>query len=89
MGAPGAVAVLQRKKLSAIADPVERDRVRAELEADYTERLCSPVVAAERGYVDDVIDPHDTRRLLTAGLAALQTKRAAPASRAKHSNSPL
>ena len=89
MGAPGAVAVLQRKKLAAIADPDERARVRAGLEADYAERLCSPAVAAERGYVDDVIDPHDTRRLLTAGLAALRTKRAMPRSRAKHSNTPL
>jgi acetyl-CoA carboxylase carboxyltransferase component len=46
-------------------------------------------VAAERGYVDDVIDPDDTRRLLVAGLAALRTKRATPASRAKHTNTPL
>ena len=89
MGAPGAVAVLQRKKLGAIADPDERTRVQAELEADYTERLCCPAVAAERGYVDDVIDPNDTRRLLTAGLAALRTKRPTPASPAKHSNTPL
>ena len=89
MGAPGAVAVLQRKKLGAIADLEERGRIQAELEAEYTERLCSPVVAAERGYVDDVIDPNDTRRLLVAGLSALRTKRAVPASRAKHSNTPL
>ncbi|HEV2760037.1 MAG TPA: carboxyl transferase domain-containing protein [Acidimicrobiales bacterium] len=89
MGAPGAVAVLQRKKLTAIDDPEERARVQAALEADYTERLCSPVVAAERGYVDDVIDPADTRRLLAAGLLALRTKRATPPSRAKHSNTPL
>ena len=89
MGAPGAVAVLQRKKLGAVTDPEERARVQAELEADYTERLCSPVVAAERGYVDDVIDPNDTRRLLVAGLGALRTKRATPAPRAKHTNTPL
>jgi acetyl-CoA carboxylase carboxyltransferase component len=89
MGAPGAVAVLQRRTLSAIADPQERAKVQAELEADYTQRLCSPAVAAERGYVDDVIDPQDTRRLLTAGLAALRTKRATPRSRAKHTNTPL
>jgi acetyl-CoA carboxylase carboxyltransferase component len=89
MGAPGAVAVLQRKKLSAIADPAERAHVQARLEAEYTERLCSPVVAADRGYVDEVIDPVDTRRLLTAGLAALRTKRATPRSRAKHTNTPL
>jgi acetyl-CoA carboxylase carboxyltransferase component len=89
MGAPGAVAVLQRKKLGAVADAAERARLQAELEADYTRRLCSPAVAAERGYVDDVIDPLDTRRLLIAGLAALRTKRALPPSRAKHSNTPL
>lgn len=89
MGAPGAVAVLQRRKLSAIDDPTERARAQADLEAEYTERLCSPVVAAERGYVDDVIDPVDTRRLLTEGLVALRTKRATPGSRAKHSNTPL
>ncbi len=89
MGAPGAVAVLQRKKLSAIEDPAERARVQAELEADYSARLCSPAVAAARGYVDDIIDPLHTRRLLTAGLAALRTKRATPPSRAKHSNTPL
>jgi acetyl-CoA carboxylase carboxyltransferase component len=89
MGAPGAVAVLQRRRLSAIADPAARAQVQAELEADYTARLCSPVVAAERGYVDDVIDPADTRRLLTAGLVALRTKRATPQSRAKHTNTPL
>ena len=89
MGAPGAVAVLQRKRLGAIVDLDERARVQAELEADYTERLSSPVVAAERGYVDDVIDPLDTRVLLIAGLAALRTKRATPPSRAKHSNTPL
>lgn len=89
MGAPGAVAVLQRRTLSAIGDPTERARVQAELEAEYTQRLCSPVVAAQRGYIDDVIDPLDTRRILTEGLAALRTKRATPASRAKHSNTPL
>ncbi|MDQ4068572.1 MAG: methylmalonyl-CoA carboxyltransferase [Actinomycetota bacterium] len=89
MGAPGAVTVLQRRKLAAIEDAGERARVQAELEADYNERLCSPVVAAERGYVDDVIDPNDTRRVLVAGLSALRAKRQTPVSRAKHSNTPL
>jgi acetyl-CoA carboxylase carboxyltransferase component len=89
MGAPGAVAVLQRRKLAAVEDPEARARLKAELEADYTERVCSPAVAAQRGYVDDVIDPLDTRRILTAGLAALRNKRATPPSTAKHSNTPL
>jgi acetyl-CoA carboxylase carboxyltransferase component len=54
--------------------------------------LCTPAVAAERGYVDDVIDPLDTRRVLAAGLASLLTKRATPAGGrvpARHSNTPL
>ena len=89
MGAPGAVAVLQRRKLAAVADPEERARVQAELEAEYAARLCTPEVAAQRGYVDDVIDPAETRRLLGAGLAGLRTKRATPRSRARHSNTPL
>jgi acetyl-CoA carboxylase carboxyltransferase component len=89
MGAPGAVAVLHRRRFTDVADAAERDRLQAELEADYAERFCTPAVAAERGYVDDVIDPHDTRRLLAAGLAALRTKRARPATRAKHANTPL
>jgi acetyl-CoA carboxylase carboxyltransferase component len=89
MGAPGAVAVLQRRTLAAIDDPEERARAQAELEADYSARLCTPAVAAERGYVDDIIEPDDTRRLLCAGLVALRPKRATPRSQAKHSNTPL
>jgi propionyl-CoA carboxylase beta chain len=46
-------------------------------------------VAAERGFVDDVIDPHDTRRLLVAGLAALRSKRVPSMAGFKHSNTPL
>ena len=59
------------------------------LELDVTDPAHLAAVAAERGYVDDVIEPTDTRRLLTAGLLALRTKRATPPSRAKHSNTPL
>ena len=89
MGAPGAVQILHRKRLADVEDEAERARLQAELETDYLERFCTPAVAAERGYVDDVIDPHDTRRLLAAGLAALRTKRARPPSGAKHANTPL
>ncbi|MGH9190022.1 MAG: acyl-CoA carboxylase subunit beta [Acidimicrobiales bacterium] len=92
MGAPGAVAVLHGRRLAAIEDADDRARQQADLEADYAERLCTPVVAAERGYVDDVIDPLDTRKLLVAALSALRTKRAEPAGRpvpARHSNTPL
>ena len=92
MGAAGAVSILHGKRLAAIEDGGERARVQAELEADYAERLCTPAVAAERGYVDDVIDPLDTRRVVAAALASLRTKRAvgrAPRRPARHSNTPL
>ncbi|MDQ4132465.1 MAG: methylmalonyl-CoA carboxyltransferase [Actinomycetota bacterium] len=89
MGAPGAVNVLYRKQLAAIADPDERAARQAELEAEYVERHCTPAMAAERGYVDDVIDPLDTRRVLIAGLASLRSKRASTGSPAKHTNTPL
>ena len=61
----------------------------AELEAEYAVRFCTPQVAAERGFVDDVIDPTDTRRLLVAGLAALRSKRVPPPDGLKHTNPPL
>ena len=92
MGAAGAVSILHGKRLAAIEDPVERIRLQADLEADYAERLCTPAVAAERGYVDDVIDPLDTRRVVAAALASLRTKRAVPRrprQPARHSNTPL
>ena len=92
MGAAGAVRILHGRRLDAVHGDDERARVQAELEADYAERLCTPSVAAERGYVDDVIDPLDTRRVLAAGLAALLTKRATPRGGrlpARHSNTPL
>ena len=91
MGAAGAVSILHGKRLSAVEDAAERARVQAELETDYAERLCTPAVAAERGYVDDVIDPLDTRRVVAAGLASLRTKQATVRKPRppRHSNTPL
>ena len=88
MGAPGAVAVLEGRALATIDDPQERARAQAELEAEYAERHCTPTTAAERGYVDQVIQPADTRKVLTTALAALRAKRVAPGP-LKHSNTPL
>jgi acetyl-CoA carboxylase carboxyltransferase component len=79
MGAGQAAAILQRR-----ATPEER----AAFEADYTARLLNPYVAAERGYVDAVIDPADTRREIAAALDMLDDKREVLAPR-KHGNSPL
>ncbi|HUF99099.1 MAG TPA: carboxyl transferase domain-containing protein [Ilumatobacter sp.] len=79
MGAGQAAAILQRR-----ATPEER----AEFEADYSQRLLNPYVAAERGYVDMVIDPADTRREVASALAMLENKRE-QMPRRKHGNSPL
>jgi acetyl-CoA carboxylase carboxyltransferase component len=92
MGAPGAVQILHRRSLAEVEDGAARSRLQAELENDYMERFCTPAAAAERGYVDDVVDPLDTRRVLAAGLAALATKRVPGSHRrraARHSNTPL
>jgi len=79
MGAGQAAAILQRRAT---------DEERAAFEADYTERLLNPYVAAERGYVDAVIDPADTRREVAAALAMLANKRERMPHR-KHGNTPL
>ena len=75
MGAPGAVQVLHGRKLAGVEDAVERKRRQAELETEYADRHCNPATAAERGYVDEVIDPR-TRRVLPRPRA-LRSKRAA------------
>jgi propionyl-CoA carboxylase beta chain len=88
MGASGAVTVLHGKNLAAIADPAARAARQAVLEAEYATAYCTPWVAAERGLVDEVIDPLDTRRVVAGALAALRTKREHPVTR-KHGNTPL
>jgi acetyl-CoA carboxylase carboxyltransferase component len=87
MGAKGAVQVLFGKRLAANGRESERDELRAGLEADYEARFCTPVLAAERGLVDDIIDPLDTRRVLGGALAGLASKRERSVTR-KHSISP-
>jgi acetyl-CoA carboxylase carboxyltransferase component len=85
MGPQGAVEIVYRRELQQAADPVAR---RAELVAEYTERYANPYAAAERGYVDDVIDPAETRQKIVAGLELLRTKRE-ELPRRKHGNMPL
>src|SRR6059058_5764535 len=72
MGPQGAVEIVYRHELQQAADPSAR---RAELVAEYTVRYANPYNAAERGYVDDVIDPSETRQKIVAGLRMLRTKR--------------
>jgi acetyl-CoA carboxylase carboxyltransferase component len=88
MGAPGAVQILYRRDLGAITDTDERAREQLALETEYADRFANPYVAAERGYVDDVIAASDTRRVLADALARLGTKREHQPGR-RHSNTPL
>ncbi|MGW7365726.1 acyl-CoA carboxylase subunit beta [Streptomyces sp. NPDC054841] len=84
MGAEGAANVVFRREIAAAADPeaMRRDRVK-----EYRSELVHPYYAAERGLVDDVIDPRDTRRVLSRAVAMLGAKSAALPSR-KHGNPP-
>jgi acetyl-CoA carboxylase carboxyltransferase component len=88
MGASGAIGILHGRRLAAIDDVEARAQERKALEADYEARYCTPDVAAERGYVDDVIEPADTRRAVAAAFSALHTKRERLPLR-RHSNTPL
>jgi acetyl-CoA carboxylase carboxyltransferase component len=88
MGAQPAVRVLYRRKLDAIADPEQRAEEERALAIEYEDRFLNPYVAAERGYVDDVIAASDTRRALVGALERLSTKREHQP-RHRHSNTPL
>src|SRR6187551_1630237 len=85
MGPEGAVNIVFRQELAAAADPEAR---RDELIAEYKERFANPYTAAERGYVDDVIQPRRTRPVLISALETALSKRE-PTPRRKHGNIPL
>ncbi len=85
MGPEGAVNVIGRRE---IADAEDKDAKRAELVDDYRERFANPYVAAHRGYIDDVIDPVDTRPTLIGALRMLETKVDSTPPK-KHGNIPL
>jgi acetyl-CoA carboxylase carboxyltransferase component len=84
MEAAAAVNLVQRKEIAEAPDPAAK---RAELIADYGEHFLNPYIAAERGYVDEVIEPQDTRIRLISALEALATKRETLAPR-KHGTIP-
>ncbi|MGW0752324.1 acyl-CoA carboxylase subunit beta, partial [Streptomyces sp. NPDC002587] len=85
MGAEGAANVVFRREIAAAADP---DAMRAQKIKEYTTELMHPYYAAERGLVDDVIDPGETRPVLVGALAMLRPKYAGRPSR-KHGNPPV
>ncbi|HEY6932221.1 MAG TPA: acyl-CoA carboxylase subunit beta [Marmoricola sp.] len=85
MGAQGAVNILYRKELKHADDPESR---RNELITEYEDHLANPYIAAERGYVDAVISPHETRVEVVRALRLLATKRESLPPK-KHGNIPL
>ena len=85
MGPDGAVNIIFRKELESAEDPIQR---KAELVADYKDKFANPYVAAQRGYIDDVIEPKETRPRLINALEMLSNKRDANPAK-KHGNIPL
>jgi propionyl-CoA carboxylase beta chain len=85
MGPRGAVEIIFKKEIAAAADPAAEEARKIE---EYTEKFANPFVAAAEGYLDDVIDPRETRRRLCAALEVLRTKRDRNPPR-KHGNIPL
>jgi len=85
MGTDGAVNILYKREMDAAADPAA---LKDEKTREYREKFANPFAAAERGYVDEVIEPRDTRRRLIQALEVLHTKRDSNPPK-KHGNIPL
>ena len=85
MGPEGAVNIIYRREIASSPTPDER---RQKLISDYKALFANPYAAAERGYLDDVIIPHETRPKLIVALRTLQSKRE-PGPQRKHGNIPL
>ncbi len=88
MGASGAIEVLNYKELSAIENENEKTEFIAKKEAEYREKFANPYQAAKYGYIDDVIEPRNTRFRIIRALATLATKKAKMPAK-KHNNIPL
>jgi acetyl-CoA carboxylase carboxyltransferase component len=88
MGPRGAVEILHGKDIRDIKDPEAREKKLAELENEYRNKFANPYVAAERGFIDDVIEPRRTRFRIIRSLEMLATKKDSNPAR-KHGNIPL
>ncbi len=88
MGASGAIEVLEGRAMNAIEDPEQREKFKAEKEKEYKEKFANPYEAAAYGYIDDVIEPRNTRFRVIRGLQTLQTKKLTNPPK-KHCNIPL
>ena len=88
MGAAGAIEVLEGRNIAAITDPEERANFVTQKELEYKEKFANPYEAAAYGYIDDIIEPRNTRFRVIRAFEALQTKKVRNPPR-KHSNMPL
>ena len=88
MGAKGAIEVLQSKKIKGIENEEERTKFIVDAENEYTDQFANPYVAARYGYIDDVIEPRNTRFRIIRALQTLATKKDVMPPK-KHTNIPL
>jgi propionyl-CoA carboxylase beta chain len=88
MGPEGAVDIVYKSELSKETDPARREELRKQKIDEFRERFANPYVAADRGFVDAVIEPHETRKKVIQALEMLQTKRDKNPPK-KHGNIPL
>jgi len=85
MGADGAVSIIYRREIVSAEDPIAK---KGELARQYQEEVTNPYAAAQRGFIDDIIEPHDTRPRLINALQMLRNKRDSNPPK-KHGNIPL
>jgi acetyl-CoA carboxylase carboxyltransferase component len=88
MGPKGAIEVLQNKNIAKIEDPAEREEFIKNAEEDYKDKFSNPYNAARYGYIDDVIEPRNTRFRIIRALQTTATKKESNPAK-KHSNIPL
>ena len=88
MGAEGAVDVLYSKEIRAIEDSAERERLANQKKEEYNDKFCNPYNAAEYGYIDDIIEPRNTRFRVIRALERLEGKKMENPWK-KHDNMPL
>jgi acetyl-CoA carboxylase carboxyltransferase component len=88
MGADGAVNILYAKDIKATEDPEEKKAIYEAKKKEYDDLFSNPYQAAQKGYIDDVIEPRNTRFRVIRALQALQTKKDTLPMK-KHCNLPL
>ena len=88
MGAEGAVGILYGKEIKAEADPVKQAEIAETRKQEYNDLFCNPYQAAQKGYIEDVIEPRNTRFRVIRALATLEGKRQEIPAK-KHDNLPL